>query len=127
MGFFLEVFYRLSILILAGMILFFLKKPLLKWLYKRDLFRWVMRKTGKEKHKVIVKGRIHPRGDLRNYEMEFEIELPYKSISQPAMELDKSDELIFNAVNKKYGKLYNTRDYYLNNVNPKSITYYEED
>jgi hypothetical protein len=102
-------------------------KPVRRRLKKTKLYSFIMRTLGKEQYKVIVTGKIFNKSNLRNELCSFEVELPYKDISERSMPIDQSNELIIREVNKKYGKTFNSWECWLNNISCDNITYYPKD
>jgi hypothetical protein len=121
-----DVFYKIFIGLISGLIMLFFK-PIRIRLKKTKLYSFIMRKLGKERYKVIVTGRIFHNSNLRSEICYFEVELPYKDISENAMPIDQSNDLIIREVNKKYGKNFSSREHFLNNIACKNVTYYQKD
>lgn len=121
-----DVLYKLFLTVLCGLLML-LFKPVRRGLKKTKLYSFVMRTLGKERYKVIVTGQIFNKSNLRNKLCSFEVELPYKDISDQSMPIDQSNELIILEVNKKYGKNFNSWECSLNNIRCNNITYYPKD
>ncbi|WP_141499489.1 hypothetical protein [Bacillus toyonensis] len=121
-----DVFYKIFIGLISGLIMLFFK-PVRRRFKKTKLYSFIMKKLGKERYKVIVTGRIFHNSNLRSEMCSFKVELPYKDISQNAMPIDQSNDLIIGEVNKKYGKKFSSREHFLNNIACKNVTYYQKD
>lgn len=87
------------------------------------ILKFLKRITGRTKHSIIVSGNIYPNYArmTKEHRFPFEIELPYKDISDKAMPIAESDQLIYNAVNQKYGTKFYASEYHMNPVNVKKI------
>ena len=96
-------------------------KPILlkAWL---KLWKWFKRKTGKMKYSVIVTGKVYHEGSQRGQQgFSFEVELPYKDVSEDSMPVEESDQLIYSAINKKYGTDFFRARYKMNYVKLQTI------
>jgi hypothetical protein len=119
-----DILYKIVITLVVGLLAFCFK-PVRKKFKKTKLYSFIMRKLGKERYKVIVTGSVFHKSNKRNEICTFEVELPYKDISEDSMPISRSENLIIKEVNKKYGRKFNTSEYWLNNIGIRSVTYYE--
>jgi len=104
------------ITIIFAVILFAIKPiriRVIKWFKK--MFKKI---TGREKHSVIVTGYVFKKGQYNNKDLyfNFEIELPYRDISEDVMPISESTALILKEVNHKYHKDFYPSGYDLNKV-----------
>ena len=110
--------------IVIGVIFFFivlLFKPLLLKVWAK-VWKWWKRKTGRMKYSVIVTGKVYTRYGSRWEEgFKFEVELPYKDVSEDSMPADESNDLIYSAINRKYEKDFYDNKNTMNHVRTKSI------
>lgn len=101
----------------------FLPLPLIFKPIRVRIIKFLKRITGRTKYSVIVSGNIYPNYAMmtKDHRFPFEIELPYKDISEKAMPIAESDQLIYNAVNRKYGTNFYANEYHMNPVNVKKV------
>lgn len=94
---------------------------------KEKFIRWIKRKQGKEKYVTVVSTKLFEDGGMGEDKegLPYEVELPYESISERAMSMEEAQRLIVQAINKKYGKNYDPKQVFLNNVTPKKEVRYE--
>jgi hypothetical protein len=121
-----DILYKIGIALVVGL-LSFCFKPVRKKFKKTKFYSFIMRKLGKERYKVIISGSVFHKSNLRNEICTFEVELPYKDISEDAMPISRSNDLILKEVNKKYGCKFNTLENSLNNISYRKVTYYKKD
>ena len=107
-----------------GVIFFFVAlifKPLLLRIWGK-VWKWFKRKTGRMKYSVIVTGKVYHEGSQRGQQgFPFEVELPYKDVSEDSMPAEESDQLIYSAINKKYGTDFFRARYKMNYVKLQTI------
>lgn len=85
--------------------------------------KWLKKVTGRTKYSVIVTGRIYPQYTPMEKRggFPFEVELPYKDISEDSMPIRESDNLIYSAVNQKYGEDFYSNGYSMNHVSVRKV------
>lgn len=130
MDWIVETFSNIDILeglfekIVIGVIFFFIAllfKPLLLKAWMK-VWKWFKRKTGRMKYSVIVTGEVYTRYGSRMEEgFKFEVELPYKDVSEDNMSADESSDLIYSAINRKYEKDFYDNKNRMNHVRIKRI------
>ncbi|WP_227936029.1 hypothetical protein [Alkalihalobacillus deserti] len=121
-----DILYKIVIALVVGL-LSFCFKPVREKFKKTKLYSFIMRKLGKERYKVIITGSVFHKSNQRNEICTFEVELPYKDISEDSMPISRSNDLIIKEVNKKYGRKFNTSEYWLNHIGCRNVTYYKKD
>ncbi|TXC89877.1 hypothetical protein FS935_16105 [Metabacillus litoralis] len=108
--------------VIAGILLFFLSlliKPI-----RTRIINLFKRLIGRERHSVIVKCKVYPKGRYREKGIPFEIELPYEDISEDSMPITKSNDLIIAEINRKYGRTFSPYENDLNEVYITKKKYY---
>lgn len=124
--FIIDILYKFLITLVV-LIMSLIFKPVRRRFADTRISRFIMRKLGMEKHKVVVCGKVFPKPYGSGKELlSFEVELPFKDISDNIMPIRESDYLIMQALNKKYGRNFDTENYYFNNIRPKKVTYYQK-
>lgn len=115
-----DILYKTVVYVIGTMVLLFIK-PI-----RKRVWKYIMKKLGEEKYKVIVTGKIFEKSNSRIPLHVFKVELPLKDISEDSIPIDDSNYYIIQEINKEYGKRYDIRNYSLNNISVKEITYYPE-
>lgn len=124
--FIIDLFYKLTVTLVVSLLISLIFKPIRKRLAHTRIAKFIMRKLGMEKYKVVVYGKIYPEPWGSSKELfSFEVELPLKDISDWAMPIEESNYLIIQAINKKYARNFDTDNYYINNVTPRKVIYYQ--
>lgn len=85
--------------------------------------KWLKKVTGRTKYSVVVTGRVYPKQTRmsKSEGFPFEIELPYKDVSEHSMPIQESDSLIYSAINQKYAKDFYSNGYSMNHVKIRKV------